>query len=86
LLPQLETKRILSEESQEGTIYKGKKGLKSIFEDILNYENSELLVMGTTGKFKEFFNAYFIHWQKRRVDKNINLKIIYSNKAKKLKS
>ncbi len=85
LLPQLEVKRSLSQESQEGTTYKGKKGLKSIFEDILNYESSEIQVIGVTGQFKETFNAYFTHWHKRRVNKNIKLKIIYSKQAKKLK-
>ena len=40
-LPELELQRKLSKETQEGTVYKGKKGLKSIFEDIL--KNKELL-------------------------------------------
>src|SRR3989344_4717573 len=35
LLPELQLKRTLSKEEQEGTLYKGKKGLKSIFEDII---------------------------------------------------
>lgn len=77
LIPELESKRTLSAESQEGTVYKGKKGIKSIFEDILSYPKSEYLVMGAGGKFKELFPAYFIHWHKRRLLKKINLRIIY---------
>lgn len=83
MLPELELQRKLSKESQEGTIYKGKKGLKSIFEDILKYKNQEFLVMGASGKFKEIFNAYFIHWQNRRVSAKIKLRILYSESVKK---
>lgn len=41
--------------------------------------------MGASGKFKEIFNAYFIHWQNRRAKEKINLKIIYSESVKKEK-
>jgi sugar-specific transcriptional regulator TrmB len=82
-IPQLESLRKLTKESQEGTIYKGKKGLKSIFEDILKYENQTFRVMGASGKFKELFHAYFIHWQNRRVKAHITLHIIYSASTRK---
>lgn len=83
-LPELELKRKLSKESQEGTIYKGKKGLKSVFEDILNYK-TDFLVMGGSGRFKEIFGAYYTNWQKRRAQKKILLKIIYSESIRKEK-
>ena len=84
-LPELELQRKLSKESQEGTIYKGKKGLKSIFEDVLKHPNKEFKVMGAPGKFKELFHAYFIHWQNRRAQANIKLKIIYDESVRKQK-
>jgi sugar-specific transcriptional regulator TrmB len=84
-IPKLESLRQIAKESQEGTIYKGKKGLKSIFEDVLKYSNQEYIVMGASGKFKEIFNAYFIHWQTRRVTANINLRIVYSESIRKEK-
>ncbi|MDO8563693.1 MAG: helix-turn-helix domain-containing protein [Nanoarchaeota archaeon] len=77
IIPELESKRALSSESQEGTVYKGKKGVQSIFEDILSYPKSEYLVCGAGGKFKELFPAYFIHWHKRRILKKISVRIIY---------
>lgn len=83
ILPQLEVQRKLSKESQEGTIYKGKKGIKSIFEDILNYPNQEFFVMGASGKFRELLGSYFIHWQNRRVASRIRLKIIYEESVRK---
>ena len=84
IIPELQLKRQLSKEEQEGTIYKGKKGLKSIFEDILK-EKKEWLVFGATGQFKEIFQAYFIHFHNRRAESNINLKIIFSEKLRKEK-
>ena len=83
IIPLLTRQRQLASEKQEGTIYKGKKGLKSIFEDILRYPDQEFRVFGASGKFKEIFNAYFIHWQDRRVKEKIKLKIIYSESVKK---
>lgn len=85
IIPILTKQRKLEAECQEGTIYKGKKGLKSIFEDILKYPKQEFKVMGASGKFKEIFDIYFIHWQKRRVKEKIKLKIIYSEFVKREK-
>lgn len=85
LLPELRQQRKLDAESQEGTIYKGKKGLKSIFEDVLKHPQQEFLVMGASGKFKELFGAYFIHWQERRAEQHIKLRILYSEAVRKQK-
>ncbi len=77
-LPELQLKRKLSKEEQEGTLYKSKKGLKSIFEDILK-EGKPWFVFGASGRFKELFNAYFIHFHDRRVKSKIPLKIIFND-------
>jgi sugar-specific transcriptional regulator TrmB len=45
LIPQLEGRRKLGKAPQEVTLYKGNKGLKSIFQDWLE-ENKEILVIG----------------------------------------
>ena len=84
-LPELNAQRKLSKETQEGTVYKGKKGLKSIFEDVLKYPNKEFLVFGASGKFKELFHAYFIHWHNRRAKAKIPLKIIFQESVRKQK-
>ena len=84
LLPELQLKRKLSKEPQEGTVYKGKKGLKSVFEDILK-EKKPWFVFGATGKFKELFHAYFIHFHERRARLKVPLKIIYNEEIKREK-
>jgi sugar-specific transcriptional regulator TrmB len=83
IIPELQSKRKLSKEDQEGTIYKGKKGLKSIFEDILN-EKKHWYVLGASGQFKEQFSAYYHHFHNRRASQKIHLKIIYDTKFKKI--
>jgi len=82
IIPELQLKRALSKEEQEGTIYKGKKGLKSIFEDIIN-EKKEWCVFGATGRFKELFHAYFIHFHNKRAKARIPLKIIFKEEVRK---
>ncbi|MBI5390633.1 hypothetical protein HZB02_04035 [Candidatus Woesearchaeota archaeon] len=77
-LPELQLKRKLSTEEQEATLYKSKNGLKSLFEDILT-EKSPWFVFGATGKFKELFHAYFIHFHNRRAALKIPLRIIFNN-------
>lgn len=84
IIPQLQLKRKLSKEEQEGTIYKGKKGLKSIFEDILK-ENKTWYVLGGTGGFKDLFPVYYVHYQKKRARQGIILKIIFNEIIRKHK-
>ena len=76
ILPELHLKRKLAHELQEATVYKGKKGLKSIFEHILK-EKKPWFVFGATGQFKELFHAYFIHFHQRRAKLKIPLKILF---------
>lgn len=84
LLPELQLKRKLSKEEQEGTLYKSKKGLKSIFEDILK-DGEPWFVFGASGRFKELFNAYFIHFHDRRAKLKIPLKIIFNEEVREQK-
>jgi sugar-specific transcriptional regulator TrmB len=84
ILPELQLKRKLSQEEQEGALYKSKKGLKSIFEDILK-EKKPWLVFGATGKFKEIFHAYFTHFHEKRAKLKIPLKIIFNDEVRKQK-
>ena len=83
-IPELQLKRKLSKEEQEGTLYKSKKGLKSVFEDILK-EKKPWFVFGATGKYKELFHAYFIHFHERRAKSKIPLKIIFNEEVRKQK-
>lgn len=76
ILPQLiETRKLETE--QEATVYKGKKGLQSIFNDILN-EKKDIFVIGATGHFREILKYYYPGWIKRLIQLKIKTSIIYS--------
>ncbi len=81
-IPRLEEKRMLPRKEQEANIYEGYRGIKSVFEDILNglKPGEEYLVLGAVAIPKSF-EVYIKHWTKRRIEKNIKLRIIYNEKA-----
>lgn len=85
VLPDLELKRKLSQQPQEATIYKGRKGLKSIAEDVLN-SKKEHLVFGAEGKFVELFTHYAQQWHMRRAKLKIPTRIIYNERIRKEKT
>ena len=82
ILPELQQKRKLTKEEQEGTLYKGKKGLKSIYEDVLK-EKKEFLVMGARGEFKRNFPTYYPSFHRRRTEAKILTKLLYSQVMRK---
>jgi sugar-specific transcriptional regulator TrmB len=82
ILPEIRAKRALNKEPQEATIYKGKRGLQSITEEIIK-EAKELLVFGAEGNFKEIFKHYFDQWHLKRKQAKIKLKIIYNKDLKR---
>lgn len=85
LLPELELKRKLSREPLEATVYKGKEGLKSITEDVLE-TGKEMLAFGAEGRFVEIFTHYAEQWHMKRGKLKIPLRIIYNEKARAKKS
>ncbi len=85
ILPELEKRRKLSKEPQEATIYSGRKGLKSVAEEVLKTKK-EMLAFGAEGKFIKLFTHYAEQWHRRRGKLKIPVKIIYNEKMRKSKS
>jgi len=70
-------------EKQETNFYKGKEGLKAIFEDQLNYK--EILILGASPEAYNILKFYFKWYDKKRTKKKIKVKIIaYDKKIKKI--
>ncbi len=84
-LPELEQRRKLSREPQEATIYKGRKGLKSVAEEVLNTKKP-MLAFGAEGRFVALFTHYAEQWHMRRGKLNIPLKIIFNERLREIKS
>jgi sugar-specific transcriptional regulator TrmB len=83
----IEELKILHQKSQkdeDAFIFRGKKGIKTIFEDILA-EKKDLFVYGAESKFKALFPYYQKHWNEERARLKIKVKMIYNKKVKEEK-
>lgn len=65
---------------ESASIFQGKGGIKTIFEDLLNYK--EYCVFASKGKFKEILGVYFDQFQKRKEQKKIKAKILLDESLK----
>lgn len=81
ILPELNNLFSQSKEKEETNIYKGKKGIKSILDDILEYK--EYIAFGSSGRFLEIMKHDFVIFQKRKKDLKIKSRIILAESAKK---
>jgi len=83
-IEELENRYNKKQKQEDAFVFRGKNGIKSIFEDILN-EKKELFVYGAESKFKEMFPFYQKHWNDERTRLKINVKMIYNKKVKEEK-
>lgn len=83
-IEELKERYTKSQKPEDAFVFRGKKGIKSIFEDILN-EKKELFVYGAESRFKDMFPFYQKHWNDERARLKINVKMIYSEKVRKEK-
>jgi HTH-type transcriptional regulator, sugar sensing transcriptional regulator len=77
MLPELESLYKTPGFTEEITVFKGKEGLKTIFEDILK-SRQNYAKFGSGDKFKEYLPYYYPAFQKRKRDVEIKCKAIYS--------
>ena len=73
-----------TKEKQETNFYKGKKGLKTVFEDQIETKK-EILILGASSLAYEVLQFYFKWFDKRRKENKIKTKIIFNKTNKKLK-
>ena len=82
LFNQLRTK-----EKEETNFYKGKNGLKSIFEDQLETagktKDKEILILGASPLAYEILEIYFHWFDKRRVKEKIKTRVIFNSETSK---
>ena len=68
-------------EKEETNFYKGKNGLKTVFEDQIS-EKKEILILGASQIAYEMLEFYFHWFDKRRVENKIKTKIIFNQTEK----
>jgi sugar-specific transcriptional regulator TrmB len=81
ILPELEGLFAQSKEKEETNIYKGRKGIKSILDDIIKCK--EYVAFGSSGKFLEIMQHDFIIFQKQKKELKINSRVILSESSRK---
>lgn len=83
-MPELDSKFNAVKEKQETVFYRGKEGLKTIFEDQLS-EKKEVLVFGGALNASDMIKYFFPRYTKERLRRKIKLKIIYLKERAKTK-
>jgi sugar-specific transcriptional regulator TrmB len=79
-IPGIESKRKLGKAEQEVTLFKGKRGIKSIFDDILEYKKDILAIGGYTedAETLKYFMRYILPgFHKRRIELKIKMKYVF---------
>ena len=79
-IEKLEKIKQLAKQKQTAHIFAGKRGVKTVFDDILKYK--ENWVIGSSGKFKEILGPYFFQFQNRKKQLKIHTKLIVSERVK----
>jgi sugar-specific transcriptional regulator TrmB len=82
VMPELEAMRKFVPETKETLFYKGRFALRAIFNDQIE-EGKEILVVGGSENVNEIMGYYFMHYDKERKKRNIPVKIIFKESAKK---
>ncbi len=67
--------------SLEANVFVGKKGLRILFEEMLETKKP-ISIIAAEWQFKEFFGPYFELWHKKRIEKRINQRSIFPKKFK----
>ena len=86
MLPEMLTHYEKTKEKQETNFYKGKAGLKTVFEDQIETKK-EIFVIGASPLAYDILKYYFKWFDKQRVKNHIKTKIIFtrSKEAESLK-
>jgi|SRR3989344_754868 len=85
IMPELESQFNFLRKKEQTNFYKGKEGIKSVFEDMLN-QKEEILVLGAGTIAKEIVKYYFPRYEQRRAENKIKVKYIYDEKDRRDRS
>lgn len=82
IMPKLKVRHKYVQKKQETNFFKGKDGLKSIFEDQLN--SKEIFILGASSTANKILKYYFNWFDKRRVQKKVLVHMITTDKEIKI--
>jgi len=84
ILPNLLARHAIAQEKQEVVFYRGKEGLKTIFESQIE-SGKEILIMGGSMHASEILRFYFEKYDRKRIEKKIKIKMVFYGKKIKTK-
>src|SRR3989344_5928601 len=78
IIPRLKERFHTSKETKSILLFKGYKGLKTVFQDIIDTlnPNEEYYVLGSEGQFQENMPYYAPHFRMKKEDKKIKTKML----------
>ncbi len=79
IMPKLEEGFNRTKSKKETVFYRGKEGIKHIFEDQLRV-GEEILILGGSNKVYDLLKYYLPHYERERRNKKIKVKIIFDTK------
>ena len=84
ILPKLLLKQSLAKEQQHIMIYSGVKGLRTVFDQLLEELGIDgaYYDFGVSGIFKEIMGSYFYIWQKQKKIQKIHSKVIFNKSVR----
>ena len=81
IIPELRDLYTKVKEQEESHIHKGRKGIKSILQDILKCK--EYIAFGSSGRFLETMKHDFMAFQRRKKELNIKARVILNKSARR---
>jgi sugar-specific transcriptional regulator TrmB len=81
-LPMLEKLYESQPGRHETVFFRGKKGLKTLFDDQLKTENSTILVLGATTAAFDVLQFYFPQFDRTRKEKQIKVQMLFDQRVK----
>lgn len=82
LIPELESLRLIAKEKKETLFFRGKQALRSVFDDQIRV-GKEILIFGDAVNVNEILKYYFPRFDKERIEKNIHVRMIFDESARK---
>ena len=82
MMPELQLLGKFSEEKKEVLFFRGKQAIKTVFEDQIK-EGKPIMVFGNAINVNEIVKYYFPHFDKQRIEKNISVRMLFDESARK---
>ena len=81
-MPELQAMKGIAADERETSFYKGRFALRSIFNDQIEH-GEDILVLGGSENVNQIMGYYFMHYDSEREKRNIRVRIIFSESARK---